>query len=708
MAINCPNCKIELEFPEESIGANVKCGSCGEKFQSIDAVYAKGMEYRIAAQRLKDEGKEAESIANWNVACQYFMLAGNSGHANAQYQVGWICELGLGVDKDPEMAVEWYRAAVDNKDRDAMYQLALCYERGAGVEKNSGEAARLMQLAVAAGHPGANPALARYSQNGGAASGRPTQQDVRMPSAPMSANDDSVAEYVLPDGAKLDKPSSLTEITEDNPFMLTDGFVSTKLTCRACGAQFPVAYRKSVNLTENATVKYAILDGSYFKFTCPHCKQSALFCFRMAVYDTMKRYFIRSFDNLNSLLAIHNNHSTLQGSHWGFPDEFLPLVRHRLAMGVDGLREKIRIFDEGLDDYPIECVKNVCLIQLKLIDKVDAIYFAGLENDKLSFVYQTIDGNVSNCGVYKQLYDAIVAQYAEMGTFSEGVFRYVDRSLMFAENGDVRNWWKKDSPPPKRTSTEPEHTQRPLQAGDSYTLRTGSGIEIVFRWCPPGRFSMGDALGSGWGVKPRVVTLTRGFWIAETPITNAQYGAVMGRRCIAGEENLPVTNVSWKDCMSFCNGLSALLGASYKMDLPTEAQWEYAARAGTNGDFGTNYRATQKREDDEAVVGQFAWTQSNSGNHAHPVGQKRPNGWGIYDMLGNVYEYVKDTYTDNMRRLEENTTDPCILNVKRNSSGIMRGGCYYKDGLSCSVWERREVHKEGIYHIGFRTVLVAR
>ena len=80
----------------------------------------------------------------------------------------------------------------------------------------------------------------------------------------------------------------------------------------------------------------------------------------------------------------------------------------------------------------------------------------------------------------------------------------------------------------------------------------------------------------------------------------------------------------------------------------------------------------------------------------------------LISIKSSLYEYVKDTYTDNQKRLEESTVDPCIMNVRRNSSGIMRGGCYYKYWLSCSVWERREVHKEGIYHIGFRTVIVPR
>ena len=77
-------------------------------------------------------------------------------------------------------------------------------------------------------------------------------------------------------------------------------------------------------------------------------------------------------------------------------------------------------------------------------------------------------------------------------------------------------------------------------------------------------------------------------------------------------------------------------------------------------------------------------------------------------MLGNVYEFVKDTYTDNRQRLEENTMDPCIVNIRRNSWGVMRGGCFYKDVWCCSVWERRAVTKLGSGNLGFRTVIVQR
>ena len=481
---------------------------------------------------------------------------------------------------------------------------------------------------------------------------------------------------------------------EDNPFVATDGFVSTKLTCGKCGKSFMIAHRKSVNLTDNFTIKCAIKDGTYFNFTCPHCKNSAAFGFRMMVYDVMKRYFIRSFDNIESMLSIHKKHSTLQGSQWGFPDEFLPFVRHRLVLGHWGLIEKVSIFESGLDDYTIEMLKQA-LEKNQIGQPAKFILFDHLDGEKLYFNVALQDGRGAIAHVSKDMYARAKAVIDGTGKLTEGVFRWVDKQLMSGQNPDMDNWWAPDEEPPKRTQPVQQQRQeekRPLQPGDVFTLKFGGDKEIRFRWCPPGRFSMGDTFGNGWGIQPRTVTLTRGFWIAETPITNAQYKAVMGKDYPEGTDNLPKTNMSWDECM----------------DLPTEAQWEYAARAGTTGDYGTNYRASKNTDEDAPILGQFAWTTSNSDNHAHPVGLKKPNGWGIYDMLGNVYEYVKDTYTDNQKRLEESTIDPCIMNVRRNSSGIMRGGCYYKDWLSCSVWERREVHKLGIYHIGFRTVIVQR
>jgi formylglycine-generating enzyme required for sulfatase activity len=119
------------------------------------------------------------------------------------------------------------------------------------------------------------------------------------------------------------------------------------------------------------------------------------------------------------------------------------------------------------------------------------------------------------------------------------------------------------------------------------------------------------------------------------PVTQDQYAAVMGRNPSRfGGERCPVERVSWHDAAEFCARLSEIEGRSCR--LPTEAEWEYACRAGSAAAFCFG--------DDEGRVGDYAWHARNSGGRTHEVGLKRPNAWGLHDMHGNVWEWCHDWY----------------------------------------------------------------
>jgi formylglycine-generating enzyme required for sulfatase activity len=147
------------------------------------------------------------------------------------------------------------------------------------------------------------------------------------------------------------------------------------------------------------------------------------------------------------------------------------------------------------------------------------------------------------------------------------------------------------------------------------------------------------------------VRIARPFYLGATEVTQGQYRAVTGENpsYFKGSYDLPVEMVSWHDAIAFCNKLSEREGLKpyYQFGtgvhsggegyrLPTEAEWEYACRAGstTRYSFGN----------DAANLGEYAWYVGNSGGQMHPVGQKRPNAWGLYDMHGNVYEWCRDGY----------------------------------------------------------------
>lgn len=173
------------------------------------------------------------------------------------------------------------------------------------------------------------------------------------------------------------------------------------------------------------------------------------------------------------------------------------------------------------------------------------------------------------------------------------------------------------------------------KAGDVTDVTVpNSNIKIRFRWCPQGEFMMGaspDDKEAFEDEKPQhPVRFDKGFWISETTITQAQYEAVMGiNPSLVKGADLPVTNISWQDSVNFYRKLEDLTGMQF--DLPTEEEWEYAARAGTTGPrYGE--------------LNDIAWYAGNSGGHIHPVGQKKPNAWGLHDMLGNVWQWCRDWY----------------------------------------------------------------
>lgn len=139
------------------------------------------------------------------------------------------------------------------------------------------------------------------------------------------------------------------------------------------------------------------------------------------------------------------------------------------------------------------------------------------------------------------------------------------------------------------------------------------------------------------GEATHVVQIQREFYLGATEVTQKQWKAVMRANPSRFKgDDLPVENVSWDDVIEFCKKLSQKEAKKYR--LPTEAEWEYACRAGTEMRFSTG--------DDEEELKKAGWFNGNSDKKTHPVGQKAPNAWGLYDMHGNVMEWCRDVYKD--------------------------------------------------------------
>jgi formylglycine-generating enzyme required for sulfatase activity len=196
----------------------------------------------------------------------------------------------------------------------------------------------------------------------------------------------------------------------------------------------------------------------------------------------------------------------------------------------------------------------------------------------------------------------------------------------------------------------------------------GGGVKLDLVLIPAGSFTMG--VGSKKPVHK--VTITKPFYLGKYEVTQEQWEAVMGDNPseFKGPKN-PVERVSWGDCPKFLLKLDAKTGGrGGKFVLPTEAQWEYACRAGSTGKFCFG--------DDEEQLGEYAWYGRNSGRQTHPAGEKKPNAWGLYDMHGNVWEWCADWCGAYGAEAADDPSGPAT-----GSYRVFRGGSWNIDGGFC-------------------------
>ena len=250
-------------------------------------------------------------------------------------------------------------------------------------------------------------------------------------------------------------------------------------------------------------------------------------------------------------------------------------------------------------------------------------------------------------------------------------------------------------------------------------------INLELIKCPAGSFIMGSpneeylevktklndrnfhnyCYGFDYTEKQHSVTITKPFYIGKYEVTQKQYEIIMGKNpsCFKGYNN-PVESISfWKDAKDFCDKLNikylSILPKGYKFDLPTEAQWEYACRAGTNTALN-NGKNLSSEIDTCPDLDEVAWYKNNSGKTTHEIGQKKPNAWGIYDMHGNVVEWCRDRYGE---YTSENVVDP--YESKKGQEYVLRGGCWADLPLNCRSACRRGFDI-GRDCFGFRVALV--
>jgi formylglycine-generating enzyme required for sulfatase activity len=241
----------------------------------------------------------------------------------------------------------------------------------------------------------------------------------------------------------------------------------------------------------------------------------------------------------------------------------------------------------------------------------------------------------------------------------------------------------------------------PREPTKTLTLDLGDNVTMRLTLISAGTFTMGSSRtekGFVRGEGPqREVTLTKPFYMATYEVTQAQYGAVVGKNpSVIKRADNPVENVSKEDALVFCSTATQKTGM--KVRLPTEAEWEYACKAGSQTRFGFGA--------DEDSLGEYAWYQENSGGKPHPVGQTKPNDWGLYDMHGNIFEWCSDWYALDYYQADQNVDPQGPEEGFRFRQSVLRGGSYCDNAQQCrSAWRGTLAPSLRDGNIGFRVVV---
>ena len=316
-------------------------------------------------------------------------------------------------------------------------------------------------------------------------------------------------------------------------------------------------------------------------------------------------------------------------------------------------------------------------------------------------MYEIIHDNKSNCNLYLFTLPKQADAFYEAGRFAEALALLDRLCLVYPKNKTLVN---------ARAKIHVRQGKPHVNAGwgKSSSLTPGSERKfagMTFCWIPPGDFMM----GSPENEKERVdfeglrhrVTISKGFWLGKYPVTQDEWETVIGNNPseYKGDGRRSVENVYWYDCQGFIQQLNAESEDSFR--LPSEAEWEYACRAGTTTRFYWG------GDLNESNIKDYAWHCDNCGGVTSPVGQKRPNAWGLHDMSGNVKEWCEDDWHDSYAGAP--TDGRAWVDSPRGSDRLSRGGSWWNSQRGCRSAQRyRYTPDDWNYgRIGFRLALPA-
>ncbi len=347
------------------------------------------------------------------------------------------------------------------------------------------------------------------------------------------------------------------------------------------------------------------------------------------------------------------------------------------VVGLDNPTEAAKLITDDID----EVTRTYVPLAAKKLDGLNEAVCMELGD----WYYKTLSKNASAAGkpVVLQRAKGYYEQFAELHTKNDVQSLRVETALE-----SIEKELKRLGAPAGRTGSK------------TLILTLGKDVTMKLVRIPAGKFIMGSPAtktGRRNDEGPqRWVRISKPFYMGVTEVTQLQYQSVMGKNPSRdkGPRN-PVEMVSWNDATAFCAALSKKTRRAVR--LPTEAQWEYACRAGTKTRFSFG--------DDDKGMDDYGWYNANSGDKPHPVGQKKPNAWGLYDMHGNMWEWCSDWYDANAYAKAKNVNPE---NTTKTSARVLRGGSWGYDPDRCRAAFRNSFtsvsRRDGF---GFRVVVVS-
>jgi formylglycine-generating enzyme required for sulfatase activity len=369
-----------------------------------------------------------------------------------------------------------------------------------------------------------------------------------------------------------------------------------------------------------------------------------------------------------------------------------------VAFAVKPFVPKVQISQEG-EEQQTEVRLKVGSLQIQSVPIECSLSIAGL--------------GVSNQAKTKDRWKAAGVPVGKYTIVAEGLGKRLTHKVEVWENGTAEvllNFVSsevKDLGAARRATMAAEAKTREKEHEAVRAEARKQGIAFPDGWAfvpvKPGAFTMGsppNETGRHGDEKPHQVTLAKSFWMSTTETTQSQYEDVVGRNPSERKgPQLPVERVSWDDVQDFLRRFNererqaGRLPKGWAYRLPTEAEWEYACRAGTKTAYSSG--------DGVGKLEEYAWYDGNSGRTTHQVGTKKPNAWGLYDMHGNVLEWCSDWHADyNV----DKQTDP--KGAAGGSSRVIRGGCWYNSFKDCrSAIRFQDSPSSRDYSLGFRLVM---